>query len=208
MVIPKLHYISVGNTVAEHLENIQKACSSGAELVRWGFKKNNVEALKEAREITSHFQTRLLITDDYKLVKELNADGVFLNSATKSAEVARKFLGKYYLIGGDAGHVDDCRKLIDGGVDYIELAPFRTENESENALGLNGYLTIIESLKSDVPIMAKGEITLADVLDLLVSGVYGVALSSEVTDFNEISKFNMTLKGPDFKEEVWKNLQS
>ena len=34
MIIPKLHYISQGKTPKEHLENIQKACSSGAELVQ------------------------------------------------------------------------------------------------------------------------------------------------------------------------------
>lgn len=34
MIIPKLHYISQGNSPKEHLENIQKACSSGAELVQ------------------------------------------------------------------------------------------------------------------------------------------------------------------------------
>ena len=34
MMIPKLHYISQGNSPKEHLENIQKACTSGAELVQ------------------------------------------------------------------------------------------------------------------------------------------------------------------------------
>jgi len=34
MIISKLHYISQGTTVKEHLENIQKACTSGAELVQ------------------------------------------------------------------------------------------------------------------------------------------------------------------------------
>ena len=34
MIISKLHYISQGNSPEEHLLNIQKACSSGAELVQ------------------------------------------------------------------------------------------------------------------------------------------------------------------------------
>ena len=33
-MIPKLHYISQGNTPKEHLDNIQKACTSGIELVQ------------------------------------------------------------------------------------------------------------------------------------------------------------------------------
>jgi len=38
MVIPKLHYISQGSSPEEHLENIQKACSYGAELVQLNLK--------------------------------------------------------------------------------------------------------------------------------------------------------------------------
>ena len=33
-MIPKLHYISQGSAPKEQLENIQKACTSGAELVQ------------------------------------------------------------------------------------------------------------------------------------------------------------------------------
>ena len=32
-MIPKLHYISQGNSLNEHLDNIQKACAAGIELV-------------------------------------------------------------------------------------------------------------------------------------------------------------------------------
>ncbi len=38
-MIPKLHYISQGDSPKEHLENIQKACNSGAELVQLRLKK-------------------------------------------------------------------------------------------------------------------------------------------------------------------------
>ena len=38
MTIPKLHYISQGSSPKEHLENIQKACNAGAELVQLNLK--------------------------------------------------------------------------------------------------------------------------------------------------------------------------
>ena len=67
MTIPKLHYISQGSTPIAHLENIQKACASGAELVQLRLKnvseKNILKLAKEAREMTSFFQTRLIIND-------------------------------------------------------------------------------------------------------------------------------------------------
>ena len=56
-MIPKLHYISQGATPKEHLENIQKACSAGAELVQLCLEniseKKYLKLAKEAREITS-----------------------------------------------------------------------------------------------------------------------------------------------------------
>ena len=74
-MIPKLHYISQGNTLKEHLDNIQKACSSGSELVQLRLKniseKKCLKLATEAREITSHFQTRLIINDYYKIAKAI-----------------------------------------------------------------------------------------------------------------------------------------
>jgi|SRR5690606_14116506 len=78
-MIPKLHYISQGSSHKEHLENIQNACNAGAELVQLRLKNNlDKKFLKlafEAREITAHFQTRLIIDYQYKIAKEVKADG-------------------------------------------------------------------------------------------------------------------------------------
>jgi thiamine-phosphate pyrophosphorylase len=73
-MIPKLHYISQGNSRKDHLDNIQKACTSGAELVQLRLKNVSenkfLKVATEAREITSHFQTRLIINDNYKIAKK------------------------------------------------------------------------------------------------------------------------------------------
>jgi thiamine-phosphate pyrophosphorylase len=96
MTINKLHYISQGNTPKEHLENIQKACQSGAELVQLRLKnlsdKKVLKTALEAREITSHFQTRLIINDHYKIAKEIKADGVHLGKADTCPTIARNYL--------------------------------------------------------------------------------------------------------------------
>ena len=59
MIIPKLHYISQGNSPKEHLENIQKACTTGAELVQLRLKdiseKKFLKFAKEAREIKQSY---------------------------------------------------------------------------------------------------------------------------------------------------------
>ena len=76
MMIPKLHYLSQGNSYKEHIEHIQKACSSGSELVQLQLdntsEKKYLKLAEEAREITAHFQTRLIVENHYKIAKAIS----------------------------------------------------------------------------------------------------------------------------------------
>lgn len=210
-MIPKLHYISQGATPEEHLENIQRACTSGAELVQLRLKdvsaKKILKAAQKAREITEHFQTRLIINDYYKVAAEVKADGVHLGKSDTCPTVARKTLASWQIIGGTANTLEDCQTLIDKKVNYIGLGPFRFTKTKDNlspVLGEQGYLTILEELKTDIPIIAIGGITKNDVLDIMITGVYGIAVSGEITrDFNSISKFKEIINGGPTQEQRW-----
>lgn len=210
-MIAKLHYISQGNTGKEHLENIQKACTSGAELVQLRLKnlseKKILKIAEEAREITTHFQTRLIINDHYQIAKKIKADGVHLGKNDTCPTIARKYLETWQFIGGTANTLEDCELLIKKKVDYIGLGPFRFTTTKDNLspiLGTNGYLTILEALQTDTPIIAIGGITIEEVPEILKTGVYGMAVSGEITkNFNKISQFNKLLNSPSKQEQVW-----
>jgi thiamine-phosphate pyrophosphorylase len=208
-MIPKLHYISQGSSPTAHLENIQKACASGAELVQLRLKniseKKILKLAKEAREITSHFQTRLIINDHYKIAKEVKADGVHLGKTDVCPTVARKHLYTWQIIGGTANTLEDCETLITKEVDYISLGPFRFTTTKENlppVLALKPYTAIMEALKTETPIIGVGGITTEDVADILETGISGVAVSGEITrDFNIIRKFNQLLSASSTEEK-------
>ena len=208
-MIPKLHYISQGTSPKEHLENIQKACNAGAELVQLRLKgvseKKLLKFAHEAREITSHFQTRLIINDHYKIAKEVKADGVHLGKTDSCPTVARKYLYTWQLIGGTANTLQDCETLIEKEVDYISLGPFRFTETKENlpaVLGLNGYAAIMDVLKSETPIISVGGITTEDVTAILETGISGIAVSGAITrDFNSIKLFNELLKASSTDEQ-------
>ncbi len=200
-MIPKLHYISQGNSAKEHLENIQKACTSGVELVQLGLKnvseKELLKLAKEAREITSHYQTRLIINDHHKIAKEVKADGVHLDKTDSCPTKVRAYLYTWQIIGATANTLQDCEILIDKEVDYISLSPFRSTTTKDNlspALGLSGYSAITEALKTETPIIGYGDITTEDVKDILETGVSGIAVSEEITqNFDTIKTFNLLL---------------
>ncbi|MFL0352608.1 thiamine phosphate synthase [Xanthomarina sp. GH4-25] len=209
MIIPKLHYISQGNSPKELLDNIQKACTSGAELVQLRYKKVSEKKLlklaKEARDITSHFQTRLIINDHYKIAIEVKADGVHLGPADTCPSIARKYLYSWQIIGGTANTLQDAETLLTKEVDYISLGPFRftsTKDALPPVLGLNGYTTIIEALNTQTPIIGVGGITTEDVVAILNTGISGLAVSSAITkDFNTIKTFNLLLNASVTQEQ-------
>jgi len=208
----KLHYISQGLTPQEHLNHIHSACAAGAELVQLRLKKTNpktiLETAKKAREITNHFQTRLIINDYYKVAAAVKADGVHLGKKDTCPTVARKALASWQIIGGTANTLEDCQTLIDKNIDYIGLGPFRHTNTKHNLspiLGEQGYANIITELNTKTPIIAIGGITLNDVLDIMITGVFGIAVSGQITkNFNNISEFKALINGGKTPEQRWK----
>ena len=210
-MLPKLHYISQGNSTEEHLINIRNACTFGAELVQLRLKgftdKEVLRTAEMAREITESYQTRLIINDHYKIAKAVKADGVHLGKKDISIGIARKALTSWQIIGGTANIIQDCNALIREKVAYIGLGPFRftnTKKQLSPVLGYNGYLTLLEALNTAIPIIAVGGITLKDVPEIMETGVYGIAASGEITkDFNNIKHFNSLLKGTELQEQIW-----
>jgi len=208
MIIPKLHYISQGSSPKEHLENIQKACTSGVELVQLRLKNVSenkfLKLAKEAREITSHFQTRLIINANYKIAKAIKADGVHLEKTDACPTIARTHLYTWQIIGGTANTLQDCEALINKEVDYISLGPFRltTKDNSSQVLGLNGYTAITEALNTETPIIGVGSITIEDVTDILKTGISGLAISEEITrNFDALITFNQLLNVSSTEEQ-------
>ncbi len=200
-MIPKLHYISQGATSKEHLENIQKACTSGAELVQLRLKnvsdKKLMNFAQQAREITAHFQTRLIINDHYKIAKEIKADGVHLGKTDSCPTIVRKYLYSWQIIGSTANTFQDCETLLDKQVNYLSLGPFRastTKIDTAPVLGLKGYAAITDILKTGTPIIGIGGIKTVDVAAILETGISGIAISEAITkDFNSIRLFNTLL---------------
>ncbi|WP_179347672.1 thiamine phosphate synthase [Winogradskyella pacifica] len=201
MIISKLHYISQGNTPEAHLENIQKACTSGAELVQLHLKDVSdakyLEIAKAAREITFHFQTRLIINSNYKIAKDVKAEGVHLEKSDICPTVVRPDLYSWQIIGGTANTLEDCESLIAKNVDYIILEPFKSsaEDSSTITLGLDGYTAISNALITAKPIIGFGDITTDDVTAILETGISGIAVSDAITEnFDSIKQFNLLLK--------------
>ncbi|OCA68559.1 thiamine-phosphate diphosphorylase [Chryseobacterium artocarpi] len=195
----KLQYISQGKTMQEQELNIRKALDNGVKWVQIRWKKaseNELISLCETyKKLCSEYQSVCIINDNVQLAKTIDADGVHLGLNDGSIKEARLILGENKIIGGTANTISDVLQRIDESCDYIGLGPLKftfTKEELSPILGFEGYQKIINHLQEksiEIPkIFAIGGVALEDIQPLQEAGIYGVAVSGQIT--NEPSIIN------------------
>ncbi|MGK6343146.1 thiamine phosphate synthase [Chryseobacterium sp. DT-3] len=188
----KLQYISQGSTREEQELNIRNALDNGIQWlqVRWkNVHENEFFQLCEiSKKLCSEYRAVCIINDHIQVAKDMDADGVHLGLKDVSIEIARHVLGKNKIIGGTANTLSDVLQRINEPCDYIGLGPLRftaTKEKLSPILGFEGYQDIIKNLKYKsiaIPkIYAIGGVVLADIKPLQEIGIYGVAVSGEIT---------------------------
>jgi thiamine-phosphate pyrophosphorylase len=195
----KLQYISQGFTKAEQEINIKKALDNGIKWiqVRWKNAPENefIELCENSKLLCSEYQSVCIINDHAQIAKDIDADGVHLGLKDTSIEIARQILGKNKIIGGTANSISDVLQRMNESCDYIGLGPLRftsTKEQLSPILGFEGYQKIIQTLKEkslEIPKMfAIGGVVLEDIELLQQIGIYGVAVSGQITNQPSITK--------------------
>ncbi|KFF09500.1 thiamine phosphate synthase [Chryseobacterium luteum] len=188
----KLQYISQGQTRQEQEQNIRTALDNGIQWVQVRWKNASQKELNElcvvSKKLCSEYQAVCIINDHVQIAKEIDSDGVHLGLDDLSIDSAREILGNNKMIGGTANTLSDVIKRIDEQCDYIGLGPLRftaTKEKLSPVLGFAGYRNIINNLKeksTTIPkIFAIGGVMLEDIGLLQQIGIYGVAVSGQIT---------------------------
>lgn len=185
-----IQYISNSNARYDHLQGIVMALEGGCRWIQLRMKdctdEEVVPVALKAQTLCQEYGAKLIIDDKVMVVKDLNLDGVHLGKNDMPVSATRNLLGKDKIIGGTANTFEDVERLCQEGADYIGLGPFRFTTTKKNLspiLGLQGYEHIIGRMKEagiDLPVVAIGGITEADVLSVMQTGVSGIALSGAV----------------------------
>ncbi|MGG5209616.1 thiamine phosphate synthase [Chryseobacterium sp. MIQD13] len=189
----KLQYISQGFTREEQEFNIRKALDNGIKWVQVRWKNADESEFFQLCEISkklcSEYQSVCIINDHVQIAKDIDADGVHLGLKDVSIEIARHVLGKNKIIGGTANTISDVLQRINEPCDYIGLGPLRftsTKQQLSPVLGFEDYQNIVEHLRENlisVPkIFAIGGVVLQDIELLQQIGIYGAAVSGEITN--------------------------
>lgn len=186
-MISRLHYITQDLPDFSHPELAEFACKGGADWIQLRVKnKLYNEWLKIAQEtklVCLKYGAKLIINDGVKIAKEISADGVHLGKEDMSPKEARKILRKNVIIGGSTNNMEDVRRMMGDGCDYIGIGPFRftsTKEKLNPVLGLEGIRSIARQLGNKIPMIAIGGIKIEDVESLMQTGIHGVAVSSGI----------------------------
>ena len=191
----KLQYISQGETVAEQLNNIQQALNAGCNWIQLRFKNatlhTTMQLAEEVKQLCTTYNATFIINDYPHIAKAVDAGGVHLGLTDVSINEAKKIVGEYKIIGGTANTLQHVLQRVDEGCDYVGLGPLRftaTKLKLSPILGLEGYQQIMDALAESqiqLPIYAIGGIVLEDIPAIMKTGMYGVAVSSIITNHPE-----------------------
>lgn len=185
-----LQFITHYTNTISYLDSVRLALEGGCRWVQLRMKDASEEEMLpvalEAQRMCREAGATFIIDDHVELVRRIGADGVHLGKNDMPIDEARSILGSGFVIGGTANTFDDVLMHHRRGADYIGCGPFRfttTKEKLSPVLGLEGYRSIMEQMKAaglDMPVVAIGGITAADIPSIMATGVTGIALSGSV----------------------------
>ncbi len=188
----RIQFITSVSEGLNHIEATRKACEAGIKWIQYRNKDASPAKLWEEtlkiKAICKEFNTVLIINDNPDLAFESNSDGVHLGKEDVSVEEARNLIGDKFIIGSSCNNIDDIIRAQYDGANYVGLGPFRmtkTKNNLNPVLGKTGFEKVMNSYlknKLSIPVYAIGGVNADDVDFFLSIGVYGVAVSSTITE--------------------------
>jgi thiamine-phosphate pyrophosphorylase len=185
--ISRLHYITQDVAGFTHAQLAEFACKGGADWVQLRVKNKPYDEWLKIAEATKavcqKYGAKLIINDNVQIAKEISADGVHLGKEDMNPKEARKILGNNFIIGGSSNSMEDVKRQMAYGCDYVGLGPFRfttTREKLNPILGFDGIQTITKQFGNKIPMIAIGGIKLEDIEPLMQTGIHGVAVSSGI----------------------------
>ncbi len=145
-------------------------------------KKDNeiIKISKKIKKITLKHKVKLIINDNYKIVKKINADGCHLGQADGSIEKARILL-KGKILGATCHNSKKlCKLALKSRVNYIALGSFFNSKLKPNAI--KAKLDLLKWAKKNIKkkIVAIGGVNNKNFKKLLVRGANYIAISSYI----------------------------
>lgn len=172
------------NSDEEFRSQVEQAIDSGVTVFQLREKNTDYEHFKDIalkiKPICKAHGVPLIINDNVKLAKEIDADGVHLGQNDLDIKAAREYLGADKIIGVSAHNVKEAQAAESGGADYLGSgAAFVTSTKTDaGAIDHKVLSDVAHSVR--IPVVAIGGITGGNISRLEGLGLDGVAVVSAI----------------------------
>lgn len=185
--IGKLHILT--DTVLQsrfsHMEITRLAIAGGADTIQYrqksGSTRQMIEVARNMKRLCSEAGVMFIVNDRLDVAIAAEADGVHLGQDDFPIPMARELLGEGRIIGGSAATLDEARKCLSEGADYVGFGPVYPTSSKDDAGPVSG----IDILKQVVeiiplPIIAIGGVGAENIPGVMRAGAHGIAVISAV----------------------------
>lgn len=166
------------------LEQVEAALEGGVTCVQLREKeldrKNFLKEAIEMKELCARYQVPFIVNDEVEIAIECGADGIHVGQKDMEAGNVRALVGEKMIVGVSAQTVEQAVAAERAGADYLGVgAVFNTTTK------LDASEVSIQTLKEicqavTIPVVAIGGIGKKNMMELVGTGVDGVALVSAI----------------------------
>ncbi len=185
--IGKLHILT--DTVLQsrfsHMEITRLAIVGGADAIQYrqksGSTREMIEIARNMKRLCSEADVTFIVNDRLDVAIAAEADGVHLGQEDFPIPMARELLGEGRIIGGSAATLDEARKCLSEGADYVGFGPVYPTSSKDDAgpvSGIDILKQVVEIIP--VPIIAIGGVGAENIPDVMRAGAHGIAVISAV----------------------------
>ena len=191
-----LQYITSTTSSVPVVDQVRQVIEGGCRWIQVRMKDDTDEeigkVIEQIKPLCLETEAFLLLDDRVELAKTLDVGGVHLGKDDMPPSQARMILGPAAVIGVTANTIEDIMEVSALDIDYYGVGPFRFTETKKNlapVLGVEGYRKICAEMKQkeiNIPVVAIGGITPADVKPLMEAGVNGIAISGAIANAPDI----------------------
>jgi thiamine-phosphate pyrophosphorylase len=168
-----------------HMELAQLAIRGGADTIQFrqksGSTREMIQVVRDVKQVCAESGVTLIVNDRVDVAIASEADGVHLGQDDFPIPLARELLGKGCIIGGSAATLEEARKCLSEGADYVGFGPVYPTTSKDDAGPVSG-ISILKGVVESIPlpIIAIGGVSEENAAEVMKAGAHGMAVISAV----------------------------
>lgn len=168
----------------DFIKSLEEAILGGVTIVQ--LREKDATSLEfynlavQVKELTSQYNIPLIINDRLDIALAVDAEGVHVGQDDLPANIVRGILGEDKIVGVSTATIEEAKKAIEDGADYIGVGALFPTDTKTNARSVT--LDMLKYIKENVsiPVVGIGGINENNIKAVMDTGIDGVAIVSAI----------------------------